>query len=250
MTQRPLIMITNDDGIQARGIRFLAELVKPLGDVVVVAPDAPRSGGSAAITCAEVLRVKRWPDLDGVQMWAVNGTPVDCVKLGAAHVVPRKPDLLLSGINHGANTGNSVVYSGTMGATLEGCMQKINSIGFSLLSHKPEESDFEACAESMLTIVKAVLEKGLPKGVCLNVNMPAGQEVKGIRQARSCKGLWTEEYVRYTDPFGGTFYMLSGDYLNEEPEAVDTDLYWLSKGYVSVVPTVPNRDYDQELGLF
>lgn len=241
---KPLILITNDDGITSEGIHRLADAVSELGEVVVVAPDGPRSGGSASITCTSILRPKRKEDYRGAQMWELNGTPVDCVKLGLEAILSRKPDLILSGINHGANTGDCVVYSGTMGAALEGCMQHIPSIGFSIVNHHPTAEAFDACMPVVRRLSAAVLEKGLPDGVCLNVNMPGGgQQIRGAKRARACKGRWSEEFASYTDPFGSKFYMLTGEYINEEPEAEDTDLYWIAKGYASVVPTVPDRDY-------
>lgn len=247
-TERPLILVTNDDGILAEGIHRLVDAVCDMGDICIVAPDSPRSGGSAAITCETILRPKEHPSYNGARMVALNGTPVDCVKLGLNAITDRRPALVLSGINHGSNTGNSVVYSGTMGATLEGCMQKIPSIGFSLTTHRPATADFTACYGAIREIVLKVLAEGLPKGVCLNVNMPAhGNPIKGIRLARACKGQWTEEYAAYTDPAGRPFYMLTGTYRNEEPDATDTDLYWLSQNYISVVPTVPDRDYTGKL---
>ena len=202
MSDRPLIFITNDDGINAEGIHQLIDMAAPLGDIIAVVPDSPRSGGSTAITCGAILRPKAYTSRDGVQIWTLNGTPADCVKLGLSALSPRRPDLLLSGINHGSNTGNSIVYSGTMGATLEGCLQKIDSIGFSLTSHRPAASDFQACRHVVETIVGMVLRE---------------------------------------------FYMLTGKYVNDEPEATDTDLYWLARGYAAVVPSTPDRDYLEDL---
>ena len=247
MSDRPLIFITNDDGINAEGIHQLIDMAAPLGDIIAVVPDSPRSGGSTAITCGAILRPKAYTSRDGVQIWTLNGTPADCVKLGLSALSPRRPDLLLSGINHGSNTGNSIVYSGTMGATLEGCLQKIDSIGFSLTSHRPAASDFQACRHVVETIVGMVLRDGLPENVCLNVNIPAGGVVKGMRRARACKGRWTKEYAAYVDPSGEKFYMLTGKYVNDEPEATDTDLYWLARGYAAVVPSTPDRDYLEDL---
>lgn len=245
--EKPLILITNDDGIHAEGIRKLVDFIADLGDVLVVAPDAPRSGGSSSITCNTILRAKAFPNYGAATMLAVNGTPADCVKLALNALVPRRPAILLSGINHGANTGNSVVYSGTMGAALEGCMQKLPSIGYSLATHHPVDSEFDACRAIVYDLTAAVLRNGLPEGVCLNVNFPAGGTVKGMRRARACRGQWTEEFARFNDPDGHPFYMLTGKYRNDEPEATDTDLYCLSEGYASLVPTVPDRDYNGAL---
>lgn len=244
MTKKPLILITNDDGIEAEGIHRLVDAVDGMGDLVVVAPDGPRSGGSASITSGLILKPKRHADYRAAQMWSLNGTPVDCVKLGLDAIVgDRRPELVLSGINHGSNTGNSVVYSGTMGAALEGCLQGITSVGFSLTTHRPAASDFDACLPVVRRLSELALREGLPDGVCLNVNMPKGGKIAGCRWARACKGRWTEEFAAYTSPSGDPFYMLTGVYENREPEATDTDLFWLSRGYASVVPTVPDRDY-------
>ncbi len=245
-----LILISNDDGIAMEGIHRLVDAVAHLGKVIVVAPDGPRSGGSSSITCGAILKPKRLDDYNGAEMWALNGTPADCVKLALNDLVPQQPDLVLAGINHGSNTGNSVVYSGTMGATLEGCMQFIPSIGFSLCSHNPSSADFDACMPYVTEITEKVLDRGLPDGVCLNVNIPKGGVVKGYRRCRACRGQWTEEFARYTDPDGKPFYMLTGNYLNMEPEATDTDLYAIAQGYASVVPTVPYNDFSSPLAFF
>lgn len=247
--EKPLILITNDDGITSAGIRYLVDSVAGMGDIMVVAPDGPRSGGSASITCETILRPKQCEDYNGARMTALNGTPVDCVKLALNALVPRRPSLVLSGINHGANTGNSIVYSGTMGATLEACMQGVPAIGYSLVSHTPRPEDFEACLPFMRELTGKVLREGLPEGVCLNVNMPSGGIIKGMKRARACKGRWTEEYAPYKDPFGRMFYMLTGTYVNSEPFSTDTDLYWLSQGYISIVPSVPDRDFSGPLDL-
>ena len=247
MKEKPLILITNDDGIRAEGIHCLADAVAGLGDVMVVGPDSPRSGGSASITCTEILRPRRLADYNEAEMWELNGTPADCIKLALNVLVPRRPALVLSGINHGSNTGNSVVYSGTMGAALEGCMQGVDSIGFSLVTHRPTAVDFEACMPHVRRMAEEVLVHGLPKGVCLNVNMPKGGRILGLKRARACKGHWSEEFAEYTNPSGKKFYLLTGRYVNEEPESTDTDLYWISQGYAAVVATVPDRDYAGKL---
>lgn len=155
--EKPLILITNDDGITSAGIRYLVDSVAGMGDIMVVAPDGPRSGGSASITCETILRPKQREDYNGARMTALNGTPVDCVKLALNALVPRRPSLVLSGINHGANTGNSIVYSGTMGAALEACMQGVPAIGYSLVSHTPRPEDFEACLPFMRELTGKVL---------------------------------------------------------------------------------------------
>ncbi|WP_347294343.1 5'/3'-nucleotidase SurE [uncultured Duncaniella sp.] len=233
---RPLILITNDDSINAPGIHQLADCVRSLGDVYVVAPENPHSGQSAALTVGGPLRITELPSqTDGVRLFTVNGTPVDCVKLALHAIVPRIPDAVFSGINHGSNSGINVTYSGTMGAVLEACMQGIPAVGFSLLHHSLK-ADFSLSTAFVATIAAQVLAKGLPKGVCLNVNIPAKVIPEGIKVCRATTGHWTDEYKRYLDPMGVPFYWLTGHFVNEEPNAEDTDEYWLKCRYISVVP--------------
>ena len=236
---KPLILITNDDGINARGVHYLADAVKEMGDVYIVAPDAAQSGQSSAMSMKTPLRITQYPERDGIKIFSVNGTPVDCVKLALHTIVPRTPDLLLSGINHGSNAGNNIIYSGTMGAVLETCMLGIPSIGYSYLSHSPE-ADFTHTLQYVQSITRNVIEKGLPKDVCLNVNFPKG-EIKGAKVVRAARGYWTEEYADYLDPQGKPFYLLTGNFKNAEPEAEDTDYYWLDRGYASIVPARPDQ---------
>ncbi|MCM1021031.1 MAG: 5'/3'-nucleotidase SurE [Muribaculum sp.] len=246
---KPLILITNDDSVNTPGIRSLAKWVAHLGTVIVVAPEHPHSGQSSAITVAEPLRVKRHDDFEGIQMWSVSGTPVDCVKLGIHAVLGRRPDLLLAGINHGSNSGINVIYSGTMGAVMEGCICNIPAIGFSYHDHN-ESSPLGACREVVEKITAKVVEKGLPKGICLNVNIPKCTEVKGIKVVRDACGYWTEEYKEYTDPSGKPFYWLTGSFVNTDPDNPDTDLYWTDRGYASVVPTRPDQSApDQQVAI-
>lgn len=233
---RPLILITNDDSISAPGVLHLARCVSSMGDVFVVAPEHPHSGQSAAITVGAPLRVKERPcKEEGIRLFTVNGTPVDCVKLAIHTIVPRKPDFVFSGINHGSNSGVNVTYSGTMGAVLEGCIEGIPSVGFSLLHHSMK-ADFSLSTAFVAAIAHDVIENGLPAGVCLNVNIPAKVIPEGIKVCRAAHGYWTDEYKRFLDPQGVPFYWLQGHFINEESEATDTDEYWLSCRYVSVVP--------------
>lgn len=234
-TKKPLILVCNDDGINAPGIHYLIECIKKNADVVVVAPDAPRSGQSSAITVNAPLLLKEHTNFDGAKVYSVSGTPVDCVKLAMHAIVPRKPDLMVCGINHGTNAGNCVLYSGTMGAVLEAATVGIPSIGFSLLHHSIK-ADFSKCGPVVEKICAAVLEKGLPEGVCLNVNIPAQCTPKGIKVLRASRGFWTEEYENYTTPHGQPFYWLTGRFENQEPDNPATDIYWLDREWVSVVP--------------
>lgn len=232
------ILITNDDSINAPGLRALIDCATGLGDVTVVAPERPQSGQSSAITVETPLRIRQLDDYNGARMYAVSGTPVDCVKLALDNILDEKPDLILSGINHGSNSGNAIIYSGTMGAVIEGCMAGIPSVGLSLLHHSMS-ADFSLSATFVTEIISHVAQGGLPAQVALNVNIPAKIVPHGIRVCRAARGHWTEEYRRYEDPMGRTFYMLTGRFINEEPDADDTDEYWLDRGYISAVPVTP-----------
>lgn len=237
---KPLILITNDDGIDAPGIHFLAQSAAKLGDVFIVAPAGPRSGMSSAMTVNSPLRIKQRDDLGLQNVFTIDGTPVDCVKLALNRIVPRQPDLLLSGINHGSNAGNNLIYSGTMGAVFEGCMVGISSIGYSLMNHSLN-ADFTPTKRFIEQITSDVLNNGLPADICLNVNFPKSADIKGVRTVRTAHSHWTEEYQEYTDPHGKKFYWLTGVQVNDEPLATDTDLYWLSKNYATVVPCTPDQ---------
>lgn len=240
MNKRPLIFISNDDGINARGLFHLIDCVKEMGDIIAVAPDMPHSAQSSAISVEKPLRITRHNDYRGAQIYSVSGTPVDCVKLGLHAIVDRKPDLMLSGINHGSNSGNSIIYSGTMGAAMEACMAGIPSIGYSLLDHSPQ-ADFTRTTGFITKITGNVIQHGLPKDVCLNVNIPANCKPNGIKITRAARGHWGEEYAEYTDPHGRKFYWLTGHFVNEEPESDETDIYWLDRQYVTVVPARPDQ---------
>lgn len=246
--RRPLILITNDDGIDAPGIHELVDCVADFGDVVAVAPDGACSGQSSAISVNKVLKITAHDDYKGAKMYSVNGTPVDCVKLAIHAVLDRKPDLILSGINHGSNSGNNVIYSGTMGAVMEGCMMGVPSIGYSYHSHD-QNSSLAACREVVDRVTRAVIKAGLPKEICLNVNIPKGDSCKGIKVTRATRGFWTEEYAEYTDPHGRPFYWLTGQFHNEEPDNPETDLYWTDRGYASVVPVRPDQSATDSICL-
>lgn len=236
-SKKPLILVTNDDGLEAKGLRELVEVVRPLGRVVVVAPADAQSGMSHAITVKNPLRMKKMYEEPDLLMYKCNGTPVDCVKLACNQLLKEKPDLLVSGINHGSNSSTSVFYSGTLGATLEGCINEIPSIGFSLLSLE-SDADFTAAKSIARKIISKVMENDLPHSVCLNVNIPKGSadEIKGIKICRQNRGFWREEFDKRTDPLGRHYFWLTGYYHNSEPEAGDTDEWALRNNYVSVVP--------------
>ena len=232
-----LLLVTNDDGIEAKGLKALVDVMKDFGRVVVVAPAEPQSGMSHAITVKTPLRIRKVAEDHRATFYKCHGTPVDCVKMALNHLLSKKPDLVVSGVNHGSNSATSVFYSGTMGAALEGCINDIPSIGFSLLS-LDHEADFTPARSYIHRIVQVVLQQGLPKNVCLNVNIPAVTEEKleGIRLCRQNMGYWREEFDQRTDPHGRNYFWLTGSFHNSEPEAKDTDEWALSRNYVSVVP--------------
>ena len=240
---RKLILISNDDSYAAKGVHELIRSLSHLGDVVCVCPEQPQSGMSMALTLNVPLRVKRLEDYHGAQMYKVTGTPVDCIKMAVDNLLPRKPDIVVTGINHGSNASVNVVYSGTMGAAFEGCGYGIPSVGFSLTSHD-EDADFSPCLPVVEKIVARILEKGLPEGICLNVNMPAGvREYKDIRVTKSARARWDDRYEEHLDPAHRPYYWLAGNMVNLQPDDEDTDEWCLAHGIVSVVPVKLDPTY-------
>ena len=238
MTHKPLILITNDDGFEARGLEALVEAAKDFGEIVVITPDGPRSGMGHAITMQVPLRVNLYKTENGIPYYRTNGTPVDCVKLGQRVVLrDRKIDLVLSGINHGSNSSVSIIYSGTMAAAIEASFEGLPAIGFSLLDYS-SKADFSAAIVYTKQIIEKVLQNGLPKHVCLNVNIPKLPlaEIKGIRITRQTLGYWYEDLEENTDAVGGKYYWLAGYLVNLEKDAADTCEWALQNGYVSVMP--------------
>ncbi len=238
---RPLILVTNDDGITARGIRALVEVAAEFGDVIVVAPDSPQSGQGHAITLESPLRLHSTSIFDELKVpsYECSGTPVDCVKL-AKNVISanQKFDLCLSGINHGSNASINILYSGTMSAAMEAAVEGINSVGFSLTSFR-FDADFTAAKHFVRQIVASVLEKGIPNTRLLNVNIPNRplEELKGIRICRQARGYWTEDFLQGKDPAGRPYFWLTGKFICQD-EGEDTDIWALDNGYVSVVPSM------------
>jgi len=233
--KKPLILVTNDDGVQSKGIKSLIEAVRPLGEVVVVAPDSARSGMSSALTVYVPLRISLLKKEEDLTVYACNGTPVDCVKLAINEILDRKPDLIVSGINHGSNAAICVVYSGTMGATLEGCIWGIPSIGVSLTDHD-KDADFSEAQKYARMLAEKTLTEGLPEGVCLNVNVPDRTDIKGIKICTQTQGRWTAEFMKSQDALGKDVYWLTGVFENHNPDDENTDEWALANGYVSVVP--------------
>jgi 5'-nucleotidase len=234
---KPLILITNDDGVEAKGLQALIEIIRPLGTIVVVAPADAQSGMSHAITVKIPLRLTKIREEEDLTVYKCYGTPVDCVKMALNHLLTKKPDLLLSGINHGSNSAASVFYSGTMGAALEGCINEITSIGFSLLN-LDHDADFVTAQHYAHAITKNVLRDGLPGAICLNVNVPDVElnQIAGIKICRQNKGYWQEEFDQRTDPAGKHYFWLTGVFHNTEPDATDTDEWALNNNFVSIVP--------------
>jgi 5'-nucleotidase len=234
---KPLILITNDDGIVAPGIRALIAVMKEIGEVVVVAPDSPQSAMGHAITINNTLKLERVHiDNEIEQEYSCSGTPVDCVKIAVNEVLKRKPDLCVSGINHGSNSSINVIYSGTMSAAVEAGIEGIPAIGFSLLDYS-WDADFEPIKKHLKKIALEVLHNGLPEGVVLNVNFPklSQEAIKGIKICRQAKAMWQEEFDKRTNPQGKEYYWLTGKFVNQD-KGTDTDEWALENGYISIVP--------------
>lgn len=239
MSRKPLILVSNDDGITAKGIRTLVEVVKDLGEVLVVAPNSPQSGMGHAITIHSPLKIYRSDVFEGINAYESSGTPADCVKLAKYYVLKgRKPDLVVSGINHGSNTSISVLYSGTMSAAIEGAIEGMPAVGFSLCAYE-KDADFSHITGYVHDICAQVLRTGLPKGTALNVNFPHKQTepIKGIKICRQAKAKWKEEFDERTDPYGRKYLWLAGSFENPD-KGEDTDEWAIANNYASVVPCV------------
>ncbi|NPD91577.1 5'/3'-nucleotidase SurE [Xylanibacter muris] len=235
--KRPLILISNDDGYQSKGLSCLVEMIREFGRIIVCAPDSARSGFSCAFSATSPLRIELKSRQNNVEIWACNGTPVDCVKIALDQICKgEKPDMVIGGINHGDNASVNTHYSGTMGVVREGCMKYIPSVAFSLCDHSPD-ADFSKMAPFVKYITKRVLGEKLPKGICLNVNFPVTKHYKGIKACRMAKGTWGNEVVKCRHPHGYDYYWMTGEYTNDEPSAEDTDSWTISHGYVAVTPT-------------
>ena len=237
MAKRPLILVTNDDGITAPGLRTLIGIMNQLGEVVVVAPDSPQSAMGHAITINSTLYVEAMTIDDGPQKeYACSGTPADCVKIAVNEILGRRPDLCVSGINHGSNSSINVIYSGTMSAALEAGIESIPAIGFSLLDYS-WGANFEHCATYVKSIAENVLKHGLTDGVVLNVNIPNknATDIKGIKVCRQARANWKEKFDKRQNPMGRDYYWLTGEFINMD-HGEDTDEWALAHDYVSVVP--------------
>lgn len=250
LEQKPTILVTNDDGITAPGIRNLAEAVKDLGHILVIAPDKPQSGMGHAITIGQPLRMNQINLFEDIEAWQVSGTPVDCVKLAVDKLLHRKPDICLSGINHGANHSINVIYSGTMSAAMEASIESIPSIGFSLMDYSME-ADFSAARKVVREIVETVLAEKPDEHFLLNVNIPAVpyELIRGIKVCRQAYAKYREEFDERRDPHGRKYYWLTGEFINMD-DGSDTDVWALSNNYVSMVPvSIDFTDYKNKSRL-
>lgn len=244
MTARPLILVTNDDGVEAEGIKRLTASLRDLGDIIVFAPDGARSGMSAAITCDKPISYRLLAQEDGLTIYSCTGTPTDCVKLALNIVLQRRPDIVVSGINHGGNEALAVHYSGTMGAAFEGCVFEIPSIGVSL-AHYDDGADFSESCRMGHILVEHVLKTGLPYDTYLNLNIPNIPKVKGIKIGCQTQGKWEREYDELKDENGNLLYCLTGDFIPREKLRPDNDIAILDEGYASLVPCkIDVTDYE------
>ncbi len=235
--KKPFILISNDDGYQAKGINSLVDMIRDMADILVCAPESGRSGMACAFSANDPLVLVPQRQEEGLEVWSCNGTPVDCVKLALEELCnERRPQMVIGGINHGDNASVNAHYSGTMGVTLEGCMKYIPSLAFSLCTHD-WFADFESLRPYIRKIVRKVLDDGLPKGVCLNVNFPVVDQFKGVRICRMAPGTWDNEVVKCRHPRGYDYWWMVGRYTNDEPEAEDTDNWALRHGYIAITPT-------------
>ena len=236
MTKRPLILISNDDGFQAKGINSLVDMLSDMADIIVCAPDSARSGFSCAFSATTPLRLTLQEKREGVEIWSCNGTPTDCVKMALANICQRQPQMVIGGINHGDNASVNAHYSGTMGVTLEGCMKFIPSVAYSLCDNH-DDADFEPLRPYVRMFTEKVLNEGLPQGICLNINFPKGTIFKGVKMCRMALGSWYSETIQCHHPRGYDYWWMVGHYRNEEPEQQDTDRWALDNGYVAITPT-------------
>lgn len=232
-----LILVTNDDSIYAKGIRELVSVASQFGDVLVVAPNKPQSGMGHAITITSPIRLEAYKGFEGIEAYSCSGTPVDCVKMGIFEILKRKPDLLLSGINHGENSSTNVLYSGTMSAAIEGAMEGIPSIGFSLADFD-SDADFSTTKKVANDLIPNILKNGLPKNTTLNVNVPkvSSVQLKGVKVCTQAHAYWEDKFDSRKDQFGRPYYWLTGKF-GDADQREDTDLHYLKKGFATIVPT-------------
>lgn len=244
---RPLILITNDDGVHAKGIHVLANIAREFGDVVVMAPEKNSSGKSHSLSTEHPLRMAQIFHEEGFDVYYCNGTPVDCIKLASEHCCPRRVDLVLSGINHGSNASVNVLYSGTMGAVIEASNNGYDAIGFSLLDHALD-ANFDGCIPCIRSLVGQTLEKGLPEHVSLNVNIPnlKPEEIKGMLVCKEAQAKWSDSFEKRIDPLGRPYFWLTGNFICDRT-VEGTDEWALANGYISIVPTFTDFTCEQAI---
>ena len=234
MTERPLILVTNDDGINAPGLKYLVNIMCTIGDVVIVAPDSPKSATSQSITINSPLYISRCYNHSNAKLeYQVSGTPADCVKFGVNEILEKKPDICVSGINHGSNSSVNVLYSGTVGAAIEAGIQGVPAIGFSVLDYS-WNAKFDHMEKFILSITLNVIKNELPSDIVLNVNFPKSK-VKGVKVCRQANTHWEEKFSKRENPMGKNYYWLTGDFIDND-KSNETDEYALKKGYASIVP--------------
>jgi len=244
MAEKPLILISNDDSINSPGIAVLVEIMKKIGDVIVVAPDGPQSGQGHSITIEDPIRLSKVKLFDGIESYQCTGTPVDCVKIAIDKLLSRQPDLMVSGINHGSNASINVLYSGTMSAAVEASIDGMPAIGFSLCDFS-WDANFDYCKPYIETIAREALKNPMPYGNLLNVNIPPG-EIKGIKVCRQAKGRWEEDFDRRHDPFGREYFWMTGQFIDMDHQE-DSDEWALNNGYISMVPTMFDLTAHQQI---
>ncbi|MDR3118783.1 MAG: 5'/3'-nucleotidase SurE [Mediterranea sp.] len=238
----PLILVSNDDGVHAKGINELIRFLRPLGNIVVMAPDSARSGSGCALSITRPVSYEQLSEEPGMTVYSCSGTPVECIKLACGAVLDREPDLIVGGINHGDNSGTNVHYSGTMGIAIEGCLKGIPSIGFSLCDHTPG-ADFGHLEAHVRHITSVVLQYGLPARTCLNVNFPCGK-IKGIKVCEQAVGQWQREWDPCPRKGEANYFWLSGEFINTDPANGKSDNWALANGYAAITPTtVDMTDY-------
>lgn len=233
---RPYLLISNDDGVEAPGIHFLVDVLRPYADILVMAPDSARSGYSCSITSRHPLTWKTLHEEEGLRVCSCSGTPTDCVKMALNLFPQRRPDLVVGGINHGDNSSVNAHYSGTMGVVIEGALQGYPAIAFSLCDHRME-ADFEPLRPYLIDLMFKAITVGLPPLTCLNVNFPRVPKFRGVKVCRMAHSQWQRELQEREHPWGGKYYWLVGECVELEPEAEDTDRWALAHGYVAVTPT-------------
>ncbi len=244
MEEKPLILISNDDSINSPGIAVLVEIMLKIGEVIVVAPDGPQSAQGHSITIEDPIRLTKVNSFKGVTAYQCTGTPVDCVKIAIDKLLSRQPDLMVSGINHGSNASINVLYSGTMSAAVEASIDGMPAIGFSLCDFR-WDANFDHCKPYIERLAREALDKKLPYGNLLNVNIPPG-EIKGVKVCRQAKGRWKEDFDRRHDPFGREYFWMTGQFVDMDHKE-DSDEWALNNGYISVVPTMFDLTAHQQI---